>query len=292
MQHILWTAPFPWDTLGSGYAGTVSCWTGYLLRAADGTVRVAALKYGSLLQFDRALGRPLEQVRDGWFDDWLCRGVAVDEPGRRFRCYPCEGNDRFLATGLAAREAWPGWDADVAIGGREEFAELLPETARVIRPYRIGTRYLTPLPHDDRWFVGWDPVAFALTVREHEYSADWFGGLEHDLVTVVTAEAAAYEYRLETVHGTIPVHPLLSWLQRGPAATGGLLVPFPPGDETFIRTAVLVDYRRRVLEFRPTDLAPPRLVRAVEEAWPGWHVQMGSAKAGDDVRRPTIRVLD
>src|SRR5262245_15947256 len=88
----------------------------------------------------------------------------------------------------------------------------------------------------------WDPNGFALTVREHVDSANW-SIVEYDVVTVVTVDAAAYEYRLHTVD-THPVHPLLSLLQRGPAALSGLAVPFPPVDEHVVRTAVLVDRRR------------------------------------------------
>src|SRR5262245_45862355 len=98
------------------------------------------------------MGTPLAEVRDGWFDQWFCRGVVLDEPARRFRCFPCHADNALEATDRAARAAWPGWDAGVAFGGREDFAELLPEAARVIRPYDIITPELAPLPHDGAWF--------------------------------------------------------------------------------------------------------------------------------------------
>ncbi len=268
----------------------MSCVTAYLICEVDGSTGMAVAKRGpwtatdpaardELLALIRSRKVPLDDIRDAGFDSWYCRGVAVDVPGRRFRCYPCVLDQQPLTEvdrALRASPAWTGWDAAVAVGGREEFVDLLPAAARVIAPYHVLDEPISgpvPLPPGEAWFVGWDPVASELTVRYDVYSASWY--VEgYDLVTLVTPDRAAFDYRVSG-RDTYPVHPGLAWLRAGPAAIDTLLAatPFPPPGDESVPTGVVIDQDLRVIRYWLTSLVPARLLRAVREVWPGWQVR-------------------
>jgi len=287
----------------------VSCWTAYLLRD-DGGLRMAVAKYGTwmvtepderdtLLAFLRDQAVPLEGVADRAFDSYYCRGVAVDLPGRRFRCYPCYGDHvpfADLELTLRTAEAWNGWDAGVALGGREDFPALLTGAARVIDPYDMPQTSPDPLPHDEQWFVGWDPDALTFTVRDDRDSANWTAD-DFDVVTVIGTDLIARQFRLVPVD-THPVHPLLVWLRGGPAVVERLAagVPFPIAYDDNIRTAIIVDRTQHIVHYWLTDsLVPARLLAAVRDAWPGWRLRP-IARGGtgwtlsQPVRWPTVTV--
>jgi hypothetical protein len=291
----------------------VSCWTAYLVRDEDGARRMAVAKYGTwmvtepaerdgLLAFLRDRAVPLDEVADEAFGDVYCRGVAIDLPGRRFRCYPCYGEPvpfAELEHTLRTAEAWNGWDVGVAIGGREDFPVLLPGVSRVVRPYGVldGAPVTPdPVPHDEAWFAGWDPQTLTLTVRHDPDSANWTTE-QFDLVTVVEPDLTGRHFRLGTID-THPVHPLLAWLRDGPAAIERLAagVPFPPAYDDNVRTAIVVDRSQQVIQYWMTNLlVPARLLSAVRAAWPGWQLRPiapggDGVTAGHQVRWPAITV--
>jgi hypothetical protein len=288
----------------------VSCWTAYLLRDDEGALRMAVAKYGTwmvtepderdtLLAFLRDRAVPLDDVADRAFGNFYCRGVAIDLPAHRFRCYPCYGEHvpfADLELTLRTAEAWNGWDAGLAFGGREDFPALLPAAARVVDPYDIPAASPDPLPHDEDWFVGWDPDALTFTVRHDRDSANWTAD-EFDVVTVIGADLVARQFRLVPID-THPVHPLLVWLRGGPAVVEELAagVPFPAAYDDSIRTAIVVDRTQDIIHYWLTDsLVPARLLAAARDAWPGWRLRP-IARGGSglpvrpQVRWPTVTV--
>ncbi|HET7014118.1 MAG TPA: hypothetical protein VFI65_09410 [Streptosporangiaceae bacterium] len=288
----------------------MSCRTAYLMREDDGSHWFAVDKRGpwrltqpagrdAVLRFIRAQGVPLDRVSDGGLGDVYCQGVLLDLPGRRYRCYPCYGDHLRLdevEAAISASAMWSGWDAGVAMGGREEFAEVLPSAVRVIRPYRVLDEQPPepePMPQED-WFADWDRDTLTLTVRDDEASADWTMD-EFLVLTTVDRDRVALDYRLTPVD-THPVHPLLAWLRRGPDALLALSAtpPYPSTDrEDLVRSSVTVNRADRVIGYSLTDLVPARLLGAVLLAWPGWRVEPMPDDGGGhrQLSRPSIRVL-
>jgi hypothetical protein len=266
----------------------VSCWTGYLVREEDGTCRYAARKYGDWLIVDsdrladvlarvRRDGVLVDSATAGDFDGWCCRGVAIDLPGRRYRCFPCR--PRFVATEHADRqvraaEIWRGWDATIARGGREELAELLPEASAVVAPYAAPMYPLAELVLDDRdeWFAGWDPAAFELTVWDDEYSANWTSS-HCDLVTVVSADLAVLDYRVDA--GYSDVDEVVRWLAHGPPLLDALdgSAPYPLPMEHQVSGGVVIDVPHKTLRHWSERFVPARLWSALPTVWPGWRVE-------------------
>jgi hypothetical protein len=293
----------------------VSCRTAYLVRVEDGSIRMATAKYGAWLLKDRAAldhvlahvrdcGAPLDNIGDGAFDGVHCQGAALDLPARRFRCFPCSSDlvrlDDLDRT-IRAADVWMDWDAGIAVGGREELAAMLPEAARVVQPYDVldsDAPSLRTVPRDDKWFVRWDPAAFKLIVRHDWNIANW-DTQDFDLVTVIGPDLTGLHFRLVAVD-TDPIHPLLIWLRHGPTVVDALVAeaPFPPAYEENIRTGVVVDRSREVIEYRLTHLVPARLLEAVRAAWPGWQLRpVGPGAAdqpsisGEALRWPHISVV-
>jgi hypothetical protein len=279
------------------------------MRAEDGSAWFAFAKRGqwlltqpadrdAVLRFIRANGAALDRVRNGGFGEVYCQGVLLDLPGRRYRCYPCYGDHRPLTqidAAISASTLWNGWDAAVAVGGREEFGALLPAAARVIRPFR-ALEEQSPDPElmpREYWFADWDRDMLTLTVRDDEHSADWTID-QFDAFTTVDRDSVALDYRLTPVD-TRPVHPLLTWLRSGPDVLRALSAtpPYPPADPDLelVRSSATVNHVDRLIGYSPTDLAPTRLIEAVRTAWPGWRVEPLSGDGGGRLTRPSIRVL-
>jgi hypothetical protein len=226
-----------------------------------------------LLAFIRARAVPLSEVRDAGFGTVYCQGAAIDLARRRFRCYPCREPLVEVDRDVRAAPAWTGWDAGLAVGGREEFADTMPEAARVVEPYRMRPAPPVVAAHDAEWFAGWDPATGALTVRDDPASADWYL-YGWDVVTIITPERAGFDYRVDCPD-VGPVHPLLVWLRAGPPGLEPLLAttPFPPPDGPGTRSGAVIDQELRLIWYWLTAFAPARLLRAVHDAWPGWRVQ-------------------
>jgi hypothetical protein len=266
----------------------VGCWTGYLVRDVDGACRYAVRKRGAwLLTSDetraavladvRRNGVPVADVTPGSFSGWCCHGVAIDVPGRRYRCFACQ--PRFVRNETADRAVraaaiWQDWDAGFARGGREEFVEVIREAAGVVAPYAAPTFPLAELALADRdgWFAGWDETAFELAVWDDEYSANWTDAA-CDLLTVIDADLAVRDYRLANGHSD--VDQLLPWLGYGDRLLDGLTdaAPYPLPTEHDASSGAVVDLPRRVLHYWSERFVPPRVLDSVRSAWPDWQIK-------------------
>jgi hypothetical protein len=285
----------------------VSCHTAYLLREEDGSHWFAHAKHGQwrltqpagrdeVLRYIRDYAVPLDNARDGGFGEAYCQGALLDLAGRRYRCYPCYSDRRGLDeidAEIRASAMWNGWDAGIAPGGREEFAEVLPPAARVIRPFRVLDAERPdpePMPQED-WLADWNRDTLTLTVRDDEYSADWTID-EYDVLTIIDQDRVALDYRLTPVY-LQPVHPLVAWLRYGPGVLRVLAgtPPYPPPGGDLVRCTAVLNYADRLIGYSPTGLVPPRLLEAVRSAWPGWRVEMMSGDGGGQLTRPSILVL-
>jgi hypothetical protein len=294
----------------------MSCWGASLLREADGSVWIAAHsenghaitdakdRDGTLARVRRDRG-PIESPRtsDGYFDKSFCWGVLIDFLARRYRFYPCSKDTTpldHLDQAIRASGAWEGWDAGIAMGGREEFAALIPEVARIIEPYTVldePQQAMSPAPDED-WFVDWDPVRFVLKVRHSAYWIRLFEPL--NTVTIIATSGRTLDFRLcpPDMHR---LHPLLAWLRSGAEAVSALcsVPPHPPPTEgETVENTVVVDRPRSIIHYSPTALAPARLLDAVRSAWPGWRLQVFPTDQqiiampdGTPVFRPRLDVL-
>jgi len=264
----------------------VGCWTGYLVRDEDGACRYAVRKRGTwLVTDDEARAGVLADVRrdsvlvadasPGGFSGWCCYGVAIDVPGRRYRCFPCQ--PRFVRNetidhSVRAAALWRDWDAGLARGGREEFAELIPEAREVVAPYAAPTFPLAELALGDRdgWFAGWDPDAFELAVWDDETSANW-SGTACDLVTV--DDLVVHDYRI--ANGYSDVDQLLPWLTYGDRLLDAIAdaAPYPLPTEHEANSGVVIDRPRQTLRYWSERFVPPRVPAVVQSAWPDWQVE-------------------
>jgi hypothetical protein len=276
------------------------------MREQDGSHWFAAGKHGqwqltqtaardAVMRYIRGDRVPLDRIRDSGFGDVYCQGALLDLAERRYRCYPCYSDDRRLdeiGAAIRASPVWNGWDAGIAMGGREEFAAVLPAAARVIRPFQVLDEELAePEPEPrDYWFAGWDRDTLTLTVLDDEESADWTIG-EFDVLTTVDQDSVALDYRLTPVYAK-PIHPLLAWLRRGPDVLRALQAtpPYPTARPDLVRSSATVNYADKLIGYSPTDLVPARLLDAMRSAWPGWRVEQMPGDGGP-LTRVSIRVF-
>lgn len=270
----------------------MSCWTAYLVREADGSAWIVGdsgrghaitdvADRDDTLARIRRHGHPRElaQTSDGYVGGAFCFGALIDFVARRYRHYPCYGERAPLDQvdqEIKASPAWEGWDAGIAMGGREELGELLPEAARIIQPFDVlddAHQPMTLYPRDD-WFVAWDPIRFALEVRHSAYWVSPFSSI--DVVTTIGTDGTTRDFRV-VGRDTTPLHPILVGLRSGPDALDALCSaaphPAPTEDETVAHT-VVIDHPRSIIHHSPTAFAPARLLDAVRSAWPGWQLRI------------------
>ncbi len=239
----------------------MGCWTGYVLRDEDGTCRYTSEKWGDWQLADEAVraevidrvrrdGTPVEKISSAWFTSGNCRGAAIDLRERVFRAFTCglkreheESLDRRIRT------RWPGWDAGLAWGGREDLGDVLPEARHVIDPY-------------DLWFR---PLA-DLELEE----SDWD---ECDLVSVITPDLRVRDHRLARHHADADT--LLPWLVHGQGFAGALGArnPHEIQVEGLVHAGLVVDVDQQALSFWTPGYVPARLLTLVRAAWPGWDVR-------------------
>ena len=239
----------------------MGCWTGYLLRDEDGTCRFASHKWGDWELADDAVraevidrvrreGTPVEEIGSAWFSGSDCRGAAIDLRERVFRAFTCElKNEHRESLDRRIRTRWPGWDAGLAWGGREDFGDLFPEARHVIRPYDLWFRPLAELEFEE---------------------SDWD---ECDLVSVITPDLRVLDYRLARHYADADT--LLPWLVHGEGFTDALGEREPHGMqvEELVNAGLVIDMHRRTMGFWTPDTVPGRLFTVVRAAWPGWDVR-------------------
>lgn len=294
----------------------MSCRGAYVLREADRSVWIAAHSENghaitdaadrdSTLARVRRDGLPIESHRppDGYVDQSFCWGVLLDFVARRYRYYPCSKDETPLDNldqAIRAAGVWEGWNAGIAMGGREELGELMPDVARIIQPYTVldRPRQAMHLAPGDDWFVDWDPVRFVLKVRNSAY---WIRSFERlNTLTIIGTDGRALDFRLYPPD-TDRVHPILAWLRSGADAVSALCsVPShpPPTEDETVEHSVVVDHPRSIIHYSPTALAPARLLDAVRSAWPDWRLQVlptnqqiSAMPDGTPVLRPRLDVL-
>jgi hypothetical protein len=288
----------------------MGCWTAYLLRDDDGSVGFAWRKYGAWLITDadhrtdlvswiRREGTALDDEPSRLLGPGYCQGVALDLPGRRYRCFGCASTIRRNEAAdrrVRAAPAWAGWDAGLARGGREELGEVIPAARAAIEPYPLADHSLSDLllGGRDRWFVSWDAERFEIGVLDDPASADW---VEQGcgLITVVTSDLRVLDYRVTSRHSD--ADELLPWLTHGPPLVDALLAlaPFPVAWEYQVDAGALIDLDRRVLRYWSRRFVPARLLAAVRAAWPGWSLERlpyGHAEQLALTGRPDPEALD
>lgn len=171
---------------------------------------------------------------------------------------------------------WADRDASFAWGGREELGALFgrPEVCEPYSPPRTRLADLRFLRRDE-WFAGWDPERFALSVRADTDSVQWYThGTQQVALTVVTADRDLLDYRIVANVNHNDVDEALGWLAHGPAVLEALAAedPYPPAREWGTEAGAVIDLERRAIGFWSANFAPPRLIDAVRDAWPGWRV--------------------
>jgi hypothetical protein len=260
----------------------MSCATAYLFRDLDGRWRAFGAKYGSWQLLDpRVRDDVLAQLRErssprlherSSLEPWLCRGVLLDMVERRLRVYGCATSSRQcenLERMLARSPAWAGWDVAYAWGRRDDFAELLPETAAVqIEPERFEQPSLDELSTallEWEYLVGWDRERLCL--RHHFAYWHSVGGL-----------LSVIDERLDVLDYGFAYHPervVLSWLQHGERLLDALapLVPHPMPHENQVDQGVIVDCPARCIRYWGGEPIPSGLLAALRAAWPGWTIE-------------------
>jgi hypothetical protein len=241
----------------------MGCYTGYLLREIDGSVRFATTKHGhwtlvddtrraEVVDWVREEGRLVDAADRATFDSTTCRGVALDLRDKVFRCFPCYADDgvhkESLDMQIRTAPHWEGWDAGLAWGGREELGEVIPEARHVIEPFDLGYRPLADLPIADR---------------------DTYDG---NLVSVITEDLQVLDYQFKRDYN-VDVD-LLPWLVHGPALVDALRgeAPFElPWEDP--DAGIVIDLDRRTVRYWTEDVVPARLVSEVRTAWPGFDVR-------------------
>ncbi|TXS04784.1 hypothetical protein EAO73_13640 [Streptomyces sp. col6] len=259
----------------------MGCWSAYLVRLEDGSVRELYEKYGrwhlagaedraSLVKRVLGEGRPVigdpETARS-------CQGIALDLATRRYRFYscalrmPCAGaaHRESMALHLAGSPGWEGWDVAHAWGGDEELR-------RVVLPGPPpGPVEDSPVEIDvasrDYWFVGWDPEARTITVRHDKSIADTFAGATC-LVSVIDDDTALAHWQLNNT-----VAPLLA--HQGETVVCALAAepPYPLAAEDAVSNGAVIDVRRRRLRYWTADVVPPVCLAQMRATWPGWQVE-------------------
>ncbi|MEU6780144.1 hypothetical protein ABZ912_13135 [Nonomuraea angiospora] len=266
----------------------MGCWTGYLLHDADGTCWYEVRKWGDWLITDssaltevvtsiRRDGIQIENVTPGDLDGACCRGVALNIPTRRYRCYPCRtsvpGNE-VIDREVRTAPVWANWDAGLAWGGREELVEVVPEAERLVWPYDVVVPPPERVPIASRkgWFVTFDTDRFELEVLHDESSADWYLQGNH-LISVVGTDLTVRDYRIDCTWERTDT--LLPWLVHGQRLIDSLWAedPFPVPLEENVLSGAVVDLARRELRYWTDMFVPSRLLTQLRAAWPGWQVE-------------------
>lgn len=254
----------------------MSCSTLYLHREPSGPWRHNWAKYGTVGRSSPQDARRLcHEHHDplivagehSLVDSVYCRGLLLDEKERVFRFYFCYGDALVLLKGEAASRAcrtlpaWAGWDADYAFGGPEELAELagLPFRGHEMSPPGLETHIEHARPG-----CTWDPAANVASVPESE-EWDWLMVAPVSLLSVVEDDGRSRDHAFHTEE-------LIRLLQAGPGVITALQ-PFPPAlplCERNVSAGVTIDRPNRTLYHWGPARVPPRWLRALHDAWPGW----------------------
>ena len=234
-----------------------------MLRDEDGSCRYTSVKWGDCNPADGAVraevidrvrrGTRVEEIGSAWFSNSDCRGAAIDLRDRVFRAFTCElKGERRESLDRRIRARWPGWDAGLAWGGREDFGDMLPEARHVIVPYDLEFRPLSEL---------------TFGIREEWSIADDY------LVSVIDTELRVLDYRLERTYDHADA--MLPWLVHGSGLVDTLRAedPYPLPEEWVLDAGLVIDMDRRVLHYWTDDYVPARLLADVLAAWPGWDVR-------------------
>lgn len=264
----------------------MSCSTAYLVRDVDGVWRVRWQKYGRwclldpsdrdvVLEMMRERSTPLSLLSGPpWLSGWLCRGVLLDMVERRLRFYGCGAGSRYSETierRIARSPTWDGWDVAYAWGGREDFAELVPEAAAQIEPEPYEQRPLDELADallewEDDSLVAWDRQSQSLRYRW----AWWpnFGGL----LSVIDERLDVLDFGF-AYQPSNPV--LLPWLLHGEPLLDALapMTPHALQHERQFDDGVIIDSPARCIRYWSGAAIPPPLLASVRAAWPGWSLE-------------------
>lgn len=270
----------------------MSCSTAYLVRDVDGIWRTREQKRGSWFMLDaRARDEVLAAMRDDgvpldrllahggeWLRGWLCRGVLIDTVERRLRFYACYADTwrprvgflESIERAAARAPVWAGWDVAYAWGGREEFAEVVPEAASLIEPEPFEQPLLDDLcgallPWDES-LVGWDRQSLSLRHR-YDWWVDYSG-----LLSVIDERLDVLDFGFAGCHRS-PL--LLPWLMNGEPLLDALAsaVPHPVPRENEIDDGVVIDCPARRIRYWSANAITPALLAAVRAAWPGWAIE-------------------
>ncbi|MGC4948843.1 hypothetical protein ACLQ2N_21900 [Streptomyces sp. DT224] len=259
----------------------MGCWSAYLVRLEDGSVREWEEKYGrwhltgaedraSLVERVLGEGRPVvgdpKTARS-------CQGIALDLARRRYRFYSCAlgmpragaAHRESMALHLAGSPGWEGWDVAHAWGGDEELRSLvvpgLPPGPVAHYPVEVY------VASRDYWFVGWDPEGRTITVRHDESIADTLAGATC-LVSVIDADGALTHWQLNNT-----IAPLLAHQGEFLARTLAAELPYPLAAEGAVAHGAVIDVRTRRLRYWTTDIVPPGCLARMRKTWPGWQVE-------------------
>ncbi|MEV5600709.1 hypothetical protein AB0L33_04575 [Streptomyces sp. NPDC052299] len=259
----------------------MGCWTAYLVRFEDGSVRESEEKYGrwhlagaedraSLVKRVLGEGRPV--IGDPGTAR-SCQGIALDLATRRYRFYSCAlsmpragaAHRESMALHLAGSPGWAGWDVAHAWGGDEELRSLvLP--APPPRPVEDNPAEVC-LASRDYWFVGWDPEGRTITVRHDESIADTLAGATC-LVSVIDDDATLKHWQLNNTIAPLLAHqgePMIRALAAEP--------PYPLASEGAVTDGAVIDVRARRLRYWTPDIVPPPCLARMRETWPGWEIE-------------------
>lgn len=259
----------------------MGCWSAYLVRFEDGSVRESEQKYGrwhlagaedraSLVKRVLGEGRPVIGVPG---TARSCQGIALDLATRRYRFYGCAlgmpragaAHRESMALPLAGLPGWAGWDVAHAWGGDEELCGLVlpgpPAPPVGDNPVEVC------LASRDYWFVDWDPEGRTITVRHDESIADTLAGATC-LVSVIDDDATLSHWQLNNT-----IAPLLA--HQGEPMTRALAAepPYPlasegAGDRPMVRA--------RGLGHSSEPTGPRRSGSGRQGSWREWSVQFTS----------------
>lgn len=271
----------------------MGCYTGYLIREADGRWRGRSEKRGAYMLRTRASrdacvrctrdeGFSFDALREmgsAWLGPAICRGLMIDFVERRLRFYACACSFHRPAVGwLESREhslrhapIWAGWDVSYAWGGRDDFACVAPElrehlALERVRPTSLGELETQLQAWDADSLLSWERASMEL----HYNYEPWHGS--GGLISVVHETLEVLDYCTLVGGGELEAMP---WLVHGEALLDALAGVIPHGlpYEDAVDEGVIIDCPARVIRYWGARPVASRLLEQVREAWPGWQVE-------------------
>ncbi len=258
----------------------MSCWTIYIVRELDGSLRWCGDKYAPLEhESPEALAATIADfvdpplARPGFFVPAWCRGWYVDRAARLARMFTC--NRKELADHDRALARWIDWDARIAYEGRFEIAE------------RIGE----PTGGDDHagWLDTWRGAADAGLVTAGDFIHRWDPirrELHHDWYWHDGVDLSVIDHDGFVMHyGFTDQRALFAGLGHGHVLLDELATRAPCPEVVATLGGAVIDCRTCTIHVWHPDPIAPSTYRTLHERWPGWRIERETGGADGHLER-------